>query len=171
MEEYQQFDRNLAGIGVGECKNCSLLYEELPDLCGMTKKLSVKRYKKPLDGFSAMTFSLSLGENGAELNDRLKLLKWDEMFSLKLGDLSPGTDYTHRFDFIEGQLYLSLNFTQDGGLYDLEITPKEHSILSTPNEFNPEISDPDLVLAAESTSISFNRIKQEDSDTIKKYSG
>lgn len=53
----------------------------------------------------------------------------------------------------------------------MELTPIEHPILTSPNQFNSEIQNPDLILAKSSVSIGITRSKQEDADVIKKFSG
>ena len=81
----------------------------------MTNKVSIKKHHKPLDGFSAMSFKVSVGNNISKLNNRLENLKWDEIFKIELGSLNSPSDYIHKFSFVEGELYLSLNFTKEGG--------------------------------------------------------
>ena len=68
-------------------------------------------------------------------------------------------DYLHQFVFLNGDLYLSLNFTQEGGQHDLKLTPIKNALLTSKNPYSPDIEDGDLILSAESANISLTRIK------------
>ena len=83
------FERGLEqGSGIGECRNCSLVLKEEPSLCGMTKKISIKKENKTLDGFSAMSFKVSLGDinnnNKNNFNNRLEKLNGTKFLKLSL---------------------------------------------------------------------------------------
>jgi len=103
----------------------------------------------------------------------LSALNWDKYLKIEIPGLQEGEDqdYTKRFDFKNGKLFLSLNFTDDGGIQELKVSPVNSTLLSTPNPYNPAIENPDMLLADEETSVSFARVKQENPETIKKYSG
>jgi hypothetical protein len=125
----------------------------------MTNKVSLKRHHKPLDGYSAMTIKVSVGYNISKFNNRLEKVKWDEVFKIELGSLSSPADYIHQFVFLEGELFMNLNFTKEGGQHELKLTPKIIALLTTINKFSPEIEDGDLLLASEEASINLIRIK------------
>jgi len=86
---------------------------ELPELCEMTSKLTLRKYDRPVDKFSAMSFSVNLGKNTSKFHQRLSTVDWGKILQVEIPGLEEGEElgYTKRFDFINGQLYLSLNFT------------------------------------------------------------
>jgi hypothetical protein len=107
----------------------------------MTSKLNIKKFDRPVDGYSALSFQINIGDNAAKYSQRLSQIDWDEIMKVEIPGLEEGEDlgYTKRFDFKNGKLYLSLNFTEDGGIQELKISPVNNTLLSTPNPYNPAI--------------------------------
>lgn len=121
----------------------------------MTSKLNIKKFDRPIDGFSALTFSINIGDDAAKFHQRLSTIDWNKIFKIEIPGLQEGEeqDYTKRFDFKNGKLFLSLNFTDDGGIQELKITPVNSTLLATPNPYNPAIESPDMLLADEEVSV------------------
>ena len=107
----------------------------MPELCDMTSKLTVKKFDRPIDGFSALSFSINLGDKVSKFSERLSKLDWEKYIKVEIPGLQEGEElgYTKRFDFKNGKLYLSMNFTEDGGIQELKVSPLNSTLLSSPN--------------------------------------
>ena len=163
--------RQIVNLDEGRCLNCSIAYNDNPELCFMTRELSLRLSDKPIDGFSATSVRVNLGNDRPELNNRLRALDWNKLLGLRIEGLQEGIDYEHRFEYFRGQLFVSLNFTKDGGVQNLIIKPLNNTVLSSPHKFIPEISTPDFLLADKEASLEIVSRKAEDAATIQRYSG
>jgi hypothetical protein len=56
-------------------------------------ELSIKKYSQPIDGFSASSFSVGLGEISELLRNRLDGVNFNEKIGVRVGDLRPSTDF------------------------------------------------------------------------------
>lgn len=137
----------------------------------MTRDLKLIKADRPIDGFSSISVKVNLGNDKPELNSRLAVLKWNDLLGLEVEGMQPETDYVHRFDFYRGELYVSLNFSKDGGIETLNVRAVNNTILSSPHPFIPEIRTPDFLLSKEIATLQLVARKTEESETIKKYSG
>jgi hypothetical protein len=121
----------------------------------MTSKLSIKKFDRPVDGYSALSFNINIGEKASKYSQRLSDIDWDKILKVEIPGLEEGEDkgYTKRFDFKNGKLYLSLNFTEDGGIQELKVSPLNNTLVSTPNPYNPAIENPEMLLSDEEASV------------------
>ena len=82
--------------------NCTTAYKEHPDICSNTREMNLRLADKPIDGFSALSVRVNLGNDRPELNNRLKALDWNKLLDVKIDDLRQGVDFEFRFEYFKG---------------------------------------------------------------------
>lgn len=153
----------------GRCIDCSLEYADFPQDCTMVRGMTLKKMNYPVDGFSAISIKVDIGPVEAYI-ERLRKLKLDEYIYVQFEVLELYDDFDYKFDIIQSEIFLSLNFTEEGGSFELMAYPFIASLLHHLDKNNKETSHPELVIKSEDIFITLDRIKQESSELIKQYS-
>jgi hypothetical protein len=137
----------------------------------MTKKITLKKVDRPIDGFSSVSVKVNLANEKPELAPRLLKVKWEEFLQVEVEGMNLDTDFTFKFDTLKGELFLTLNFTKDGKIETLNVQAKNNVVLTSPNRLIPEIKTPDYLLSKDKATLQIVARKNEEAETIKKYSG